>query len=159
MNQLHKKHFSKFTQKVILVTFFLLLALPFFTTKLFAVPTPVPTFLVTDELTSDDLENLNPLIMFGNDAVQIDVLPGGKVNLAGLINRALKYVFPLSGLLLFLMLVWGGFEMLTGVASKKNMDAGKQRVTAALIGFLLLFIAYWVAQMVEYVTGVTILGG
>ncbi len=159
MNQPQQNCLNKFAKKAILVIFFLLLALPFFTTNLFAAPTPAPTFLVTDELTSDDLENLNPLIMFGEDRVKIDVLPGGKVSLAGLINRALRFVFPLAGLLLFLMLVWGGFEMLTGVASKKNMDAGKQRVTAALIGFMLLFIAYWVAQMIEYVTGVIILGG
>ena len=156
LNQLAK--IKKAVLSIIFATALLFIS-QYSNSPVFAVsPSPTPGFAINEPVTAQDLEKLNPLVMFGNDPVKIDVLPAGKVSLAGLINRSLKFIFPLAGLLLFLMLVWGGFEMLTGVASKKNMDAGKQRVTAALIGFLLLFVAYWVAQMVEYVTGVVILG-
>jgi len=97
--------------------------------------------------------------MFSNQTpFFFDSLGNDNFVLAKLINRLLEYIFPLASLALFLMLVWGGFEMLTGAASKKNLDAGKQRVTTALIGFVLLFSAYWIAQIVEYITGVKILG-
>ncbi len=55
------------------------------------------------------------------------------------------------------MIVWGGFEILTGAATKKSVDAGKQRITAALLGFLLLFATYWIGQLLEVVFGIVIL--
>ncbi len=116
-------------------------------------PTPPP--IVSDPVTADRIKELNPLSFLGANQ---DLHTDGKLNIAGLINRALTFIFPLAGLALFLMLVWGGFEMLTGAASKKSLDAGKQRITAAIIGFLLLFSSYWIVQIVERITGVGILG-
>ena len=55
------------------------------------------------------------------------------------------------------MLSWGGFEMLTGAADPKAQEAGKQRITAAIIGFLLLFASYWLAQLVQAIFGISIL--
>lgn len=117
----------------------------------------IPT-IVGDPVTKDTLEGVNPINIFGSNEAKNQLLPSGNFSVAGLLNRTLVYIFPLAGLVLFLMLVWGGFEMLTGAASKKNLDAGKQRITTALIGFLLLFASYWIVQIVEYVTGVNILG-
>lgn len=120
-------------------------------------PQPTPGQMnPTDPLTVDKLKSINPLIVFqGNQDLIND---SGSLSVSGLINRTLSFIFPLAGLLLFLMLVWGGFEMLTGAASKKNMDAGKERITAAILGFILLFASYWIVQIVEYITGVQILG-
>lgn len=75
----------------------------------------------------------------------------------GIVSRILVFAFPLAGLILFLMLVWAGFEILIGAPTKKSIDAGKQRATAAIIGFLLLFSAYWIFQIIEQVFGVKIL--
>ncbi|NCN24376.1 MAG: hypothetical protein GW945_02745 [Candidatus Pacebacteria bacterium] len=55
------------------------------------------------------------------------------------------------------MLSWAGFEMLAGASSEKSLDAGKQRATAAIVGFLLLFVSYWIMQIVEVIFGITIL--
>ncbi len=107
-------------------------------------------------VTAEDLETLNPLAQLSEKASTF--LPGGNFSIAAVINEALNLIFPLAGLILFVMIVWGGFEMLTGAANKKSLDAGKQRIQAALIGFLLLFSSYWIIQIVESVTGVTILG-
>lgn len=76
----------------------------------------------------------------------------------GIIGRLLPYLFTLGGLILFVMILWGGFEMLTGAANPKSQEAGKQRITAAVIGFLLLFSSYWLAQIVQAVFGISILG-
>ena len=55
------------------------------------------------------------------------------------------------------MLVWAGFEMVAGATEKKSLDAGKQRATAAVIGFGLLFVSYFFAQLLEVVFGLKIL--
>jgi hypothetical protein len=109
-------------------------------------------FSQTFALTFDDLNPLNPAIGGGTAANQKELSTPGSI-----IGRAYQYIFPIAGLILFVMIVWGGFEMLSGAASAKAKDAGKQRVTAAIGGFLLLFSTYWIVQIVEAVFGVTIL--
>ena len=74
----------------------------------------------------------------------------------GIVSRVIKFLFPLAGLVLFVMLVWGGFEIMMGSISKK-VDAGKQRVTAAIVGFLILFATYWIWQIIQVVFGVKVL--
>lgn len=93
---------------------------------------------------AQDFADLNPL----KNSPQLHS-PGG------IVSRILTFAFPLAGLILFVMIVWGGFEMLVG-ATGKGIDAGKQRVTNAIIGFFLLFIAYWVFQIVEVIFGIQI---
>jgi hypothetical protein len=95
--------------------------------------------------TSAQFDSLNPL---KNNAKLKS--PGG------IISRILVFAFPLAGLILFTMLVWGGFEMLVG-ATGKGIDAGKQRITNAVIGFFALFVSYWVFQIVEVIFGLQIL--
>jgi hypothetical protein len=88
--------------------------------------------------------------MFGNAESKKLTSPGA------IVARLLSFAFPLAGLILFVMIVWGGFEMLSSAASK-GVEAGKQRVTAAIVGFVLLFVAYWVFQIIEVIFGVVIL--
>lgn len=104
----------------------------------------------TQPLTSDTLDELNPLK--NNSTVADELSDPGKI-----ISRVLVFAFPIAGIILFVMLTWAGFEIVAGAGSKKAQDAGKQRATAALIGFILLFASYWIAQIVEAVFNVTIL--
>lgn len=116
--------------------------------------------------TSETFKNLNPLIIGSEDGSNPDrnsILAAflgvdyTSPSPAGFINRALTFAFPIAGLILFIMIVWGGFEMLSGATSKKSIDQGRQRITAALIGFVLLFTAYWIIKVVEAMFGVAIL--
>lgn len=91
---------------------------------------------------------LNPLIIGSNQANAAQFATP-----AGFINRALLFAFPIAGLILFVMILWGGFEMLAG-ATSKGKDAGKQRIQAAVIGFFLLFMSYWLAKIIGFVFGI-----
>ena len=75
----------------------------------------------------------------------------------GIIGKLLPYLLTFGGLILFVMIIWGGFEMLSGASDPKSQEAGKQRMTAAVIGFILLFASYWLAQIVQAVFGLSIL--
>lgn len=105
----------------------------------------------TQPLTSQTLDDLNPLKNNSDVADQLST-PGG------IITRLLTFAFPLAGIILFVMLTWSGFEIVAGAASKKSQDAGKQRATAAVVGFLLLFASYWIIQVIEVIFNVAILG-
>lgn len=114
-------------------------------------------------VTSKFLYEVNPLTITGNSNPFINYAKGF-LNVwqfdtpGGFLSAALPYLFSLAGLILFIMILWGGFEMLYGAADTKAQEAGKQRITAALIGFTLLFVSYWIAQIVGYIFGVNILG-
>jgi len=99
--------------------------------------------------TGENFNTLNPLKNFSDGSA-------GLTSPGAIVSRLLQFAFPLAGLILFAELVWGGFEMLIG-ATGKGIEAGKQRVTNALIGFILLFVAYWIFQIVEVIFGVVIL--
>ncbi|CAN5271660.1 hypothetical protein BH10PAT2_BH10PAT2_2070 [soil metagenome] len=95
-----------------------------------------------------DFDKLNPLLIGGSGkAKTVFTSPGG------FISELLLYAFPIAGIILFVMILWGGFEMLAG-ATGKGKDAGRQRVTAAIVGFLLLFVAYWMAKLIGLVFGI-----
>lgn len=102
-------------------------------------------------VTNETLDFFNPLITEGSPLASDLSTPGG------IISRVLVFAFPLAGLILFLMIVWGGFEMMIGAANKKNLDSGKKRVTAALVGFLLLFASYWIVSIVQEIFAIKIL--
>jgi ABC-type transport system substrate-binding protein len=108
--------------------------------------------------TQEDFDTFNPLKIFNTGESETYYANPDELDTpAGIINRVLQFAFPLAGLILFVMLLWGGFEMLAGAATKKSLDAGRQRITAAVVGFLLLFASYWIAQILEAVLGVSIL--
>lgn len=133
---------------LVLVSFFVV-ALPTFAAN----PTPTIPPITQNGPSNATFDAVNPLkITQTNPAlVQQFSTPGG------IVSRILLFSFPIAGLILFVMSVWGGFEILAGAHNKKSMDAGRQRVTAAIVGFLLLFSSYWIAQIVEYIFGLSIL--
>ncbi len=86
---------------------------------------------------------------------------GGKtenITPGDILSAALPYLYVIAGMILFVMLIWGGFEMMAGAAEPKSQEAGKQRITAAVIGFVLLFVSYWIAQILQIIFGITIFG-
>lgn len=76
----------------------------------------------------------------------------------GIISEAFPYIFGIAGLILFVMLVWGAFEIMLGAATPKSAESGKNRITSALIGFIILLSAYWIAQIIQVIFGIEILG-
>lgn len=74
-----------------------------------------------------------------------------------ILSALLPYLLTLAGLILFGMLIWGGFTMLTAATDPKKAEAGKQRITTAVVGFIIIFTAYWLMQIVEIIFGIKVL--
>lgn len=79
--------------------------------------------------------------------------------IGSLISVLLPNVFILAGIIFFLLLIFGGFGLIMGAGGgdAKQADKGKQAITAAVIGFLVIFLSYWIIQIIQTVTGVQIL--
>ena len=44
-----------------------------------------------------------------------------------------------------------------GEDNPEKAKKGKQAITAALIGFMIIFCSYWIIKIIEIITGVSIL--
>lgn len=76
-----------------------------------------------------------------------------------LVSTILFNVYVLAGLLLFGLLIFGGFGIIMGAGGDdpKKVEQGKQAVTAAIAGFLLIFLSYLLIRLIEVVTELNIL--
>jgi len=75
------------------------------------------------------------------------------VTLGGVITNALFTIFGLAALALLLMLVLGGFKMLTSTGDPKKIDSGKQQITYAIVGFIVVALTFWIVQILATIFG------
>jgi len=71
-----------------------------------------------------------------------------------LVSELLKYLFPLAGLLVLLYLLLGGFQLMTSGGDPKKAQEAKGKISNALVGFVIVFIAYWLVQIIGIVLGI-----
>ncbi len=77
-----------------------------------------------------------------------------------LVSSITSNAVVLAGIIFLFLLIFGGIGIISGAGSEnpEQVAKGKQAVTAAIIGFILVFGAYWIVQLVGRVTGINILG-
>jgi hypothetical protein len=73
--------------------------------------------------------------------------------LGSIINRLMPYIFAFSGLILLFMIIFSGYQLLTSAGNPEAMQKGKSRLTAALVGFILIFAAFWIYQLIGVIIG------
>lgn len=98
----------------------------------------------------------NMSLAFKIGTYEAPTIPGFRFNLekdslGTIISALIPYLFVFAGLLLFVYLIIGGFSYLTSGGEPKAMEQAKGKVTNAIIGFIIIFIAYWVVQIFHYI--------
>jgi len=84
---------------------------------------------------------------------------GGQITLGSIMSKAIvNYVFIFAGIGLLLMLLGSGFSFLTSAGDPKKMEKAKGQLTNALVGFLIIFVAFWLVQAVGIIFGITTIG-
>ncbi len=74
---------------------------------------------------------------------------------ADLVNVVVRNIFVLGGLILFFMIIYSGFLFISG--GEKGIEQASSVITTALIGFLIMFAAFWILRIISLVTGADIL--
>ncbi len=77
-------------------------------------------------------------------------------NPAFLVNLLVSNLFVVAGIIFFLFLIVAGFKFITG--GQKGAEDAKNIITTALLGFIIMFAAYWIIQIIALLTGVVIPG-
>lgn len=78
------------------------------------------------------------------------------LKIADLLSLVLQYVYIIAGLLLFVFLITAGFSYLTAGGDAKKIESAKGKIGSALTGFVIIFIAYWLTQLVGLIFGIKI---
>jgi len=69
-----------------------------------------------------------------------------------MVNLLVGVIFVGTGLVLFVMTVGAGFAMISSKGGDK--EKAKTTLTSALTGFVVMFAAYWIVQIIQLLTGV-----
>lgn len=69
------------------------------------------------------------------------------------ISALLRYLFVFAGLGVLLYLLYGGFQLMTSGGDPKGVAEGKGKITNAIVGFIIIFVAYWIIQAVAIIFG------
>ena len=97
--------------------------------------------------------NLGDKLLFQGNTTASSAYPSA----GNLVNAILPNVYVAAGLIIFFMIVFGGFTIVANAGNSEKTKEGSKIITSALIGLLVLFASYWIIQIVQVVTGVQIL--
>ncbi len=81
------------------------------------------------------------------------------VPIGSFISSILPNIYTIAGIILLFLLIFGGFTYIVnaGKQDTEGVQKGKNAITAAVIGFALIFGSWWIIQIIEIVTGIDIL--
>lgn len=83
-----------------------------------------------------------------------------EVTISSFVSNALTASISISGIILLFILIGGGIAIIQGAGSNdpQAIDKGKKAATGALIGFIVVFSAYWIVKLIEQLTGLPLIG-
>jgi hypothetical protein len=91
----------------------------------------------------------------GNQSYTINSgFTGLPTTISALVKNAFPFIFALAGVGLLLMIIAAGFTLMTSAGDAKKMESGKNRLTFAIVGFLVIFTAFWIVQLFGTMFGV-----
>lgn len=80
---------------------------------------------------------------------------------ADVVNIFVRNAFVIAGIITFVILVFGGLSVIMGAGGgdTKQMEKGKQAITGAVAGLVIIVVSFWIIQLLEFMTGRPILSG
>ena len=91
--------------------------------------------------------------------LQRDNLPGFEFageGLGDIVSALIDYVFAASGLIILVFFVVGGIEFLTSGGDPKKTESAKGKLTGAIVGFVIIFISFWLVQIIGRVLDIDV---
>jgi len=92
---------------------------------------------------------LGPHYRFGGNRTIADFFNLGIVNI----------IFFAAGIALLFYLITSGLSMMTSRGDPRALEAAKARLTYAVYGFIIVFTAYWIVQIIGFLLGLNGFGG
>lgn len=84
---------------------------------------------------------------------------GGVATIKGLecaFSNFISVILAFAGIILFLMLVAGGFRYLVSGGDPKAVESARGTLTQAIVGLVVLVLAFLILKLIEAITGVPV---
>ena len=95
-----------------------------------------------------------PLLATVVKAEVISAPSGFFTDIGQLINKSLRFIMVIAALLVFLYLIWGGIEWITSGGDKGKTESARNKITAAVIGLIVVAASYAILQLALNFLGV-----
>lgn len=102
------------------------------------------------QLAQIDFDALFKEQKFGSGNVVINQ----SLTLGEIISDVLPFLFAAAGLLLLLFLLYGGLSLMLSRGDPKAVQSAKDKITGAVVGFVIVFVAYWLVQIIGTILGI-----
>lgn len=76
-----------------------------------------------------------------------------------LISGFIGIAMLIAALAVFIYLIWGGFEWITSGGDKAGVENARNKITAALIGLVIVASAWAIMRLIEFFFGITVISG
>lgn len=74
--------------------------------------------------------------------------------LVPLFENVVRAVMQISGVVLFIMFIIGGYNLLLSGGDPKKLEQGRNTLMYAILGLVLIVVAYLIIQLISVITGV-----
>lgn len=83
---------------------------------------------------------------------------GGKT-VGNLVSTGLGIAFVVAGIILLVSFMIAGIGLISGAGQNnpEKLEKGKQALTSTVIGFVVVFTAYWIVKLIGNITGTNLL--
>ncbi len=75
------------------------------------------------------------------------------VTIGDVISRVMVFVFPIAGIILFIVIVAAGFEYMNSAGESAKIESAWKKITYSLIGFGLLLVSFFIVRTVAMILG------
>lgn len=79
-------------------------------------------------------------------------------DIGSVLSAVLPIVYLIAGLILFGAIIFSGFNLLVSGGDEKKTAEAKGCLSNAVIGFVIIFVSWWLVQILEIIFGIPILG-
>ena len=77
-------------------------------------------------------------------------------DLQTMIGSVISYALGFAGVVLFVLLIVGGFKFITSGGDPKAVEGAKKTLTSALAGLIIILISYLILVLIKNLTGVNV---
>lgn len=78
----------------------------------------------------------------------------GYTSIADIINNVVPFIMTMAGIILFFVLMWGGFDYVTSQGQPEKLKTANAKITAGVIGFVLLVLSFLITRVLSYIFGI-----
>jgi len=78
----------------------------------------------------------------------------GYNNIGDIVNNVVPFIMTLAGIILFFVLMWGGYDYVTSQGAPEKLKTANAKITAGVIGFVLLVLSFLITRVLSYVFGI-----